>query len=78
MIDQLDKAGRGRSAADSQLHTLDVALQAYDDAALDQKAKFAVGVLSNASELGINLTQRIGPEKTAKIKADAKPLLDPS
>lgn len=71
LMDRLDKAGRGRSAADSQLHTFDVALKAYDDAAPDEKAKFAIGVLSNAVTLGINLKKRIGSEKTATIKADA-------
>ena len=70
MIHKLGEAGSGRSAVEAQVVNFNKAVDTWRAAPTERKGEFAASVLSNLSEVGGTLEERVGEADAEAIRTD--------
>ena len=71
MVEDFEKAGRGRSASAAAQLSFDTALKAWRLATEDKKMEAALAVLANAGSLNQKLANLVSAEEVEAIRHDA-------
>ena len=71
MVEDFEKAGRGRAAGGAAQLSFDTALKAWRLATEDKKMEAALAVLANAGSLNQKLASLVSADETEAIRHDA-------
>ncbi len=71
MVEDLDKAGRGRAAGGAAQLSFDTALKGWRAASEDKKKEAALAVLANAGSLNQKLASLVSADEAEAIRRDA-------
>ena len=71
MVEDFEKAGRGRAAGGAAQLSFDTALNAWRLATEDKKMEAALAVLANAGSLNQKLASLVSAEEAEAIRHDA-------
>ena len=71
MVEDFEKAGRGRAAGSAAQLSFDTALKAWRLATEDKKMEAALAVLANAGSLNQKLASLVSADEAEAIRHDA-------